>query len=646
VHHRLLALMASSLAFCGQSFAADTQLYTDRPPELVADGMPSIPAAIAERTRPYLEYRTAMFRSWNAKDHSMLISTRFGNTVQIHRVKSPEAARTQLSFESDPIAVASWAPQKGDVLVLQKDTGGNEFFQLYTLKDGRLKLLTDGKSRNLFNAWSRDGRLIAYTSTRRDGTDSDLYVMDPRKPGTDRLVAQVEGGGWSISSFSYDGSRAAVLEFVSIVKSNLYILDLNTGVLDPVGDLNRNVVYGDAQFAPDGKLWVTSDEDSEFQRLGIIDLGTGKVTPKVPSRRWEIEAFDISSDGSFVAYSVNEAGASKLHVLDVKTGVVRRVSALPSGQIRGLHIADWGEIGLSFSSARSATDAYSVNPHTLAVRRWTHSETGGLDVTENAEPEFVEVTSFSRESMTGLLYRPNPLKFPGKRPVIVYLHGGPEAQARPGFLGRYNYLVNELGIAMLWPNVRGSTGYGKAFVNADNGPFRREHAVRDVGTFLDAIEKDSRLDAKRVAVMGDSYGGYLCYASAIRYRTRLKAANCIAAISNFVTFLENTQSYRRDLRRAEYGDERDPKQREKLLEISPLTSADKLSIPLFVVSGANDPRVPVTESEQMVNAVRSKGRLAWHLIGQNEGHGFAHKPNVDYQFWATLLFWKETLLER
>jgi dipeptidyl aminopeptidase/acylaminoacyl peptidase len=550
-----------------------------------------------------------------------------------------------LSFESDPIAVASWAPRKGDVLVLQKDSGGDEFFQLYTLKDGRVNLLTDGKSRNLFNAWSHDGRLIAYTSTRRNGTDSDLYVMDPRKPGTDRLVAQVEGGGWSISSFSYDGSRAAVLEYVSIAKSNLYVLDLNTGVLDPVGDLNRNVVYGDAQFAPDGKLWVTSDENSEFQRLGTIELGTGKVTPKVPNTRWEIEAFDVASDGSFVAYSVNEAGASKLHVLDVKTGVARRVSGLPSGQIRGLHISDWGEIGLSFSSARSATDAYSVNPHTLAVRRWTRSETGGLDVAENAEPEFVEVTSFSGQSMTGLLYRPNAQKFPGRRPVIVYLHGGPEAQARPGFLGRYNYLVNELGVAMLWPNVRGSSGYGKAFVNADNGPYRRENAVRDVGTFLDSIEKDSLLDAKRVAVMGDSYGGYLCYASAIRYRARLKAANCIAAISNFVTFLENTQSYRRDLRRAEYGDERDPKQREKLLEISPLTSADKLSIPLFVVSGANDPRVPVTEAEQMVKAVRSKGRLAWHLIGQNEGHGFARKPNVDYQFWAMLLFWKQTLLE-
>jgi dipeptidyl aminopeptidase/acylaminoacyl peptidase len=260
------------------------------------------------------------------------------------------------------------------------------------------------------------------------------------------------------------------------------------------------------------------------------------------------------------------------------------------------------------------------------------------------EPEFVDTKAFSGERLNGLLYRPDPNKFPGKRPLIVYLHGGPEAQARPGFLGRYNYFVNELGIAMLWPNVRGSTGYGKTFVNLDNGPYRRENAVRDVGTFLDAIVKDKRIDPKHIALMGDSYGGYLCYASAIRYGNQLKAANCIVAISNFVTFLENTQSYRRDLRRAEYGDERDPKERAKLMEISPLTSADKLRIPLFVVSGVNDPRVPVSEANQMVDAVRAKGRLAWHLVGTNEGHGFSRKENLDYQFWATLMFWQQTLL--
>ena len=623
---------------------AGSPRYLNAPAQMVADGVPTIPTALADKTRPYLEYRTAIFRGWNAADHSMIVSTRFGNTVQLHQVKFPDGARTQLTFESDPIAQGSWDPKKADAFVVQKDVDGNEFYQLYTLKDGRLNLITDGRSRNEFNAWSKDGHYIAYTSTRRNGTDSDLYVMDPRDPSTDRMVAQVPGGGWSISSFSYDGTKAAVIEYFSITKSNLYLLDLTTGVLAPVGDPNRNVVFGDAQFAPDGTLWVTSDEGADHQELGPVNLATGRVSSKTGSTPWEIEAFDIARDGSFIAYSVNDAGASKLRLLDLKKGTTREVKQLPAGQIRGLSIAPWGEIGLSFSSSRSATDAFSVDPHTLAVKRWTNSETGGLDVAENAEPEFIDTMAFSGERLHGMLYRPNPKKFPGKRPLIVYLHGGPEAQARPGFLGRYNYLVNELGITMLWPNVRGSSGYGKTFVNLDNGPYRRENAVRDVGTFLDVIAKDKRIDTKHVAVMGDSYGGYLCYAAAIRYGDRLKAANCIVAISNFVTFLENTQSYRRDLRRAEYGDERDPKERAKLLEISPLTSAGKLRIPLFVVSGANDPRVPVSEANQMIEAVRAKGRLAWHLIGENEGHGFSRKENLDYQFWATLMFWQQTLL--
>ncbi|HEU4604503.1 MAG TPA: prolyl oligopeptidase family serine peptidase [Steroidobacteraceae bacterium] len=644
MRYRFSALITPFVALCAnaQSFSAGP--YINTPPDLVADGVPSIPVALTERTRPYLEYRVAIFRGWDAADRSMLISTRFGDTMQIHQVKSPRGARNQLSFESDPIAYASWDPNKADTLVVQKDADGNEFYQLYTLKEGRLRLLTDGHSRNLFNAWSKDGRLIAYSSTRRNGADGDLYVMDPRDPTTNRMVAQVEGGGWSITSFSYDGTHAAVIEYFSITKANLYVLDLNTGAMQPVGDQTRNVVYGDAQFAPDGNLWVTTDEASEFQQLGIVNLNTGRVTTKSPSTPWEVEAFDISRDGSFIAYSLNEAGSSKLRLLDVKSGKVRQVTGLPDGQIRGLSIAPWGDVGLSFSSARSATDAYSIDPKTLAVTRWTYSETGGLDASNNVEPDIIHVTAFSGERLTGILYRPDPRKFPGKRPLIVYLHGGPEAQARPGFLGRYNYLVNELGVAMLWPNVRGSSGYGKTFVNLDNGAFKRENAVRDVGTFLDAMFKDSSIDNSRVAIMGDSYGGYLCYASAIRYGNRLKAANCIVAISNFVTFLENTQSYRRDLRRAEYGDERDPKQRAKLLEISPLTSADKLRVPLFVVSGANDPRVPVSEANQMIEAVRSNGRLAWHLIGENEGHGFARKPNVDYQFWATLLFWQQTVL--
>lgn len=613
-----------------------------KPAAIEADGVPPVPMALVEATRPYMEFRTASFVDWDPVTKAMLVSTRFGNVAQLHTVAAPGMARRQISFEAEPLG-GVFMPNDG-TLVVRKDVGGNEFWQLYTLKDGRLTLLTDGKSRNAINAVSADGKLLGYSSTRRNGADSDLYVIDPRDPASNRLVLQVKGGGWGIADFAPGNATAVVGNYQSVQKSDLYLLDLATSKLTPIGDHKKTIAYGGAKYAPDGALWVTSDEGSDFQRLGTLDPKTGKFTPRAPEKKWDVESFDIAPDGSFIAYVVNEAGISKLRLLDPKTGLSREVAGLPVGSIGGIEIAPWGEIGLTVSSAKVPTDAFSVDPKTLAVKRWTESETGGLDPARNVEPELVEVKSFDGEMVSGFLYRPDPAKFPGKRPLIVNIHGGPEGQSTPGFRGRTNYLLNEQGIAVFYPNVRGSTGYGKRFVSLDNGPFLRENSVKDIGAFLDRLQADPAIDAGRMAVQGGSYGGYMCYASAIRYGDRFKAADCIVAISNFVTFLENTQSYRRDLRRVEYGDERDPKQRAKLLEISPLTSVDKLSIPLLVVTGGNDPRVPKSEADQMVAAVRAKGRTAWHLVGMNEGHGFGKKENQDYQFWTELQFWQQHLL--
>ncbi len=616
----------------------------EKPAALVADGIPPIPAKLAVKTRPYMEFRTAGFSGWHPTDKSMLISTRFANTAQVHRVAAPMADRKQLSFEVEPVPGASWAPKRGDVMVVQKDVGGSEFFQIYTLKNGQLTLLTDGKSRNSLSAWSDDGELIAYSSTRRNGTDSDLYVMDPRDKGSDRMVAQVKGGGWAIGAFSPDKKSAVVAQYLSVTNVDLFWLDLANGKMTAIGDHSKDVAIGGAEFAPDGTLWVVSDEGSEFQRLGTLDPKTGAFTPRGPGEKWDVDTFDISPDGRFIAYVTNEAGRARLKLLDPASNTVRTVENLPAGLISSLQIADWGEIGMTFSASTSAADAYSVNPATLAVTRWTESETGGLDVSKNVEPQLVEVKSFDGLKVSGFLFKPDAAKFPGKRPLIMSVHGGPEAQSRPGFQGRNNYLLNELGIALFYPNVRGSTGYGKTFVGLDNGPFKREDSVKDMGAFLTALAKDPALDATRFGLTGGSYGGYMCYAAAVQYAAKLRATNCIVAISNFVTFLENTQSYRRDLRRVEYGDERDPKQREKLLAISPLTRVAEMSKPMMVVTGGNDPRVPASEADQLVKAIRAKGGTAWHLLGTNEGHGFAKKENQDYQFWTSLMFWQANLL--
>ncbi|PVE58928.1 S9 family peptidase [Arthrobacter sp. TPD3018] len=633
---------AAALLLAGTAMAQDSTTVAP-PAAIVADGIPPVPQALADATRPYLESRSSAFGGWNPVTRGVLIATRFGNTVQAHEVAVPMGARRQLSFEADAIARASYAPKRGDVMVVQKDVGGSEFWQLYTLRDGRLTLLTDGKSRNAINAWSHDGRWLGYSSTRRNGRDNDLYVIDPRNPKSDRLVAQVKGGGWAISDFAPDAKTAVVTEYRSVNKTNLYRMDVATGAMTPIGDPAAAIAYGEAKFAPDGTLWVTSDEGSDFQRLGTIDPKTGRFTAVAPEPKWDVDAFDISDDGRTIAYVVNEAGIDRLKLLDVASRRARTVP-LPAGSIGGVEFAPWGALGFALNSAKAPTDTYSLDPATLKVTRWTASETGGLDPARNVEPEFVEVKSFDGEPVSGFLYRPDPKRWPGKRPLLFNIHGGPEGQSTPGFLGRNNYLLNELGIALFYPNVRGSTGFGKRFVALDNGPFKREDSVKDIGAFLDRFDRDPRIDSKRIAETGGSYGGYMCYALAIRYGDRFKAANCIVAISNFVTFLENTQSYRRDLRRVEYGDERDPAQRAKLVEISPLTRAKELKIPLMVVTGGNDPRVPASEANQMVAAVRANGVPAWHLLAKDEGHGYAKKENQDYQFWTSLMFWQANML--
>ena len=617
-----------------------------KPAAIVADGLPSVPDQLANETRPYLQARRAAFLGWNASDRSMLIKTRFGATDQIHSVAAPDGARRQISFENEPVLAGVMSPA-GDVLLVQKDNGGDEFYQLYTLSSGRLTLVTDGKSRNWFGAWSRDGKRVGYASSRRNGADMDLYVVDPRDPSSDRLVAQVSGGGWNITDFSADGAKALVLNRMSINNAQVYELDLASGRMTQLTNPRTQFSYVDPQYGPDGAVWATSNVDSDFLRLGRI--ANRRFTPVSTEPRWDVSDYAIAPDGSFIAYAINEAGVSRLKILDTSSGAARTVSGLPSGVIpysigHAIDIAPWGAVGLSMSSARTPGDAFSVDPRTLAVTQWTHSETGGLDPSINVEPELVQIPSFDGEVISGFLYRPDAAKFPGKRPLIIDIHGGPEGQTRPDFLGSQNYLLDELGVALFFPNVRGSSGYGARFLNLDNGPFKREDTVKDIGAFLDVLKKNPDLDAARFAVTGISYGGYMCYATAVHYSDQLKGASCYVGISNFVTFLENTQSYRRDLRRVEYGDERDPVQRAKLQEISPLNSVDRITIPLLVATGGNDPRVPASEADQIIRAVRANGGTAWHLLAENEGHGFHKKENEDYYFWTSLLFWKQTLL--
>lgn len=648
-HTRLLALLLAPIVLpAALPAAAQEQPDTAAAPTvaipaaLTAEAMPPIPLEIAERARPYLEARGAGFAGWDPNTRAVLISTRFANVSQLHRVAMPMGARTQISFEAEPVS-GGYAPAKGDIILVTKDRGGDEYYQLHALKDGRITLLTDGKSRNQAGAWSRDGELIAFSSTRRNGVDSDLYVMDPRDPASARMVHESKGGGWAITAFAPDKASAYVADYNSVQDVDLYRLDLASGAMTAIGDPKAEIAYSGMEIAPDGTAWVTSDQGSDFQRLGRLDPASGAFS-HVSRETWDIDGFDLSDDGKTIAYVVNEAGTDRLRIMDVASGKVTKVDALPAGLIGGLEIAPWGEIGFSFSSAKSTADVWSLDPKTMQLTRWTQSETGGLDAGVNVEPRIVTTKSFDGLEVSGLLYLPDPAKFPGQRPLIVSVHGGPEGQSTAGFVGRSNYLLNELGIGLFYPNVRGSTGYGKTFVSLDNGPFKREDSVKDMAALIDAVRADPAVDAARVGLTGGSYGGYMCYAAAVQLKDQLTATQCTVAISNFVSFLENTNPYRQDLRRVEYGDERVQVQRAKLTEISPLTRVGEITKPMFVITGANDPRVPKSEADQMVAAIRANGGEAWHLVAADEGHGFAKKANSDYAFLAQLVFWEKYLL--
>ncbi|MEP6698642.1 MAG: prolyl oligopeptidase family serine peptidase [Verrucomicrobiota bacterium] len=636
------------------------------PDSLVVDGIPPIPAELTEQVGRYTESRAAAHQDWHPTKPQMLIATRFADTAQLHLVTQPGGARSQLTFFPDRVDGGSFQPTKGDYFVFSKGAGGNEFNQnyRYDFATGDITLLTDGKSKNSGPTWSDNGERFAYTSTRRNGADTDIYVESPADPKSDRLLAEVKGGGWQPLDWSPDNRQLLVLEEISINESYLWLFNAETGERKettprPAEGADK-VAYARAVFAKDGKgVFVTTDRESEFLRLAYIDLASGKHTYLLPDTRWDVDDWDLTHDGRRIAYTLNENGVSTLHLIDValKNGTMTAQPQkdpmfnppLSAVVISGLHWHRDPKLGLlafNVAGARSPSDVYtwSTGGGGNVTTRWTASETGGIPAAKFVEPSLVRWKSFDEREITGFLYLPDAAKFPGPRPIVINIHGGPEAQFRPAFAGRVNYIINNLGCAMIFPNIRGSAGYGKTFVKLDNG-FKREDSYKDISALLDWIGTQPGLDAQRVMVTGGSYGGHMTLAVATNYADRIRCALDVVGISNLKTFLEHTESYRRDLRRVEYGDERDPKMAEFMQHIAPLNNATKITKPLFVVQGANDPRVPKSEADQIVETLKKQGTPVWYLIGKDEGHGFAKKKNADFQFYATVQFIRDYLLK-
>ena len=618
------------------------------PANVKAEGLPPIPDALVARLRPYGESRRAQLLGWHGQRREMLVLTTTGTSQQVHLVSAPLASpKPVTSFTGGAIGAASFSPAGGDSFIVRKDLAGAETHQLYRVEGETTTLLTDGKSRNGLPAWSRKSGRIAFDSNRRNGRDRDIYIVDPKDPSSSRMLAEVTGS-WEVWAWSPDDSEVLALELLPGNDTALWSIDTATGskaLLTPKGVA---AIWGDPQYSPDGKsIYATSNHGSELPRAWRLRAGLWTaLTPEKES----IEAIAVSPDGKTLAISVDRDASSSVELIDTTSLRTRNTAALAAGQLpapvtpRGVWMLQWStdgsEVAFSFGSSRTFSDVFSMNASSGAITRWTNSPVGGIDAATLPEPEIVRWKSFDGRIISGVLYRP-PSRFTGPRPVMINIHGGPnDTRERPRFQGRSAYFLNEMGIAIVFPNVRGSFGFGTSFEKLDDGS-KREDAVKDIGALLDWIGAEKALDASRVMVTGASYGGYMTYAAAERYPDRIRCAFAAAAISDFVSYIEGTEPGRQQDRRAEYGDERDPATRALLTRISPVTNAKQLKVPLMIAHGRKDARVPIAQAEAMFEAARGNSVPVWLVIYEDAGHenfpGTAANSNYNFYTWITFV---------
>lgn len=631
-------------------------------PNLFVQGIPPVPVSLVNQVAKYTDFRGHGFVDWHPSRREMIVAHRKAgaSTAQLFRVASPLAEPEQLTDFADPVTTASYEPRDGKYLVFERSTGGNEAAQIFRLdlESRQVALLTEPSEKHNIEGWMhKTSRLLVSSvpldKTAKAGTretiTQTLSIMDPANPTAKKRLAELEGTGWGVGGVSWDDRQIALYRYISANESQVWLLNVANGRLTqvlPAAGAKERVFYMPVGFKRDNSgLFVLSDRDGEFRQLSYYRLATRRFTPITGHIPWDVEGGTMTDDGTLLAVRINADGREELRLFDAANLKELPAPKVPAGSV---NLASFhrklNQLALSVDSTKGPNQIYTLEPKGGEVQQWTRAYApAGVDTTTFPDQQIVRWPSFDGRTISGLLTMP-PARFTGKRPVLINIHGGPEGQSTVGFLGRQNYFLNELGVAVIEPNVRGSSGYGKTFLALDNGT-KREDSVRDIGALLDWIATQPNLDAQRVLVAGGSYGGYMSLAVSTHYADRIAGAIDVVGISNFVTFLQNTESYRRDLRRVEYGDERDPAMREFLTRISPLTNAHRITKPLFVVQGKNDPRVPVGEAEQIVARARENKTPVWYLRAENEGHGFARKENADFYFYATVMFVQQTLLK-
>jgi dipeptidyl aminopeptidase/acylaminoacyl peptidase len=628
---------AATLLLLPSPAVAQEKMITT-PPAITVEGVPPIPQSIADGIARYGQFRLAYLQAWHPTKRQILISTPLGSVPQVHFVDGPGRDRRQLTWYANGIshaaAVPSFDPADGNTFVFQHDAAGGEFRSLYRfdMATGEITLAAASKTRYP-HVWSRQGKWIAFDSAERNGKDRDLYVMQPADPKTKRMVAQVEGP-FMPNDWSPDGNSLVAIEVTGNAERYVWLVDVKTGqkrALTPRD--GEKVLWDFARFSSDGrKMYALSDRSGD-RRIWRCDIAACTWTP-VTAEGVVIDGagFELSPDGTMLAFASDRGSYSELQVLDLTTLKPRPLPAIAKGTLSQIMWRPASrELGFSLASVKAQADAYSIDTSLGTLTRWTTSET-----TFNADvlppPEVVEWKSFDGQMISGILYRP-PVKFTGPRPVMVQIHGGPDSRERARWLGRSNYFLNEMGIAQLHPNVRGSSGFGRKFSQMDNGKLRGD-AVKDIGAMLDWIAARPEFDKNRVVMMGVSYGGWLALQAGVTYNDRIRGIVAGAGMTDLVSFLETTDATRQENRRREYGDERDPDMRAYLTSISPVTRASEFKKPTFILHPGKDIRISIEGPRALVRALKANNAPVWYAEFTDAGHDSFPGTNANND-WIT-----------
>jgi dienelactone hydrolase len=648
---RILLLLTPVTFFTGLLLIRCNGCDNRKPPARIvtSSGIPPVPDSLKRQMEHFQNWHFTTLVD-RAPGGGIVVLRRGDETAQLYAVSAPGNALRRLTFLTEPV-IDAWVCPDPDrkILLFTQDSGGDENFRICSLQLDSLRIiqLTHDSAQNDGVVWSNRGDRFAYSSNRRNNNDFDLYIRAIDHPA-DSTPIITNGGMWSAIDWSPGDRKLLVSHYVSSTSSRLHILDLANDTLFPMNDIGDTVSQDLGAWGPGGEgVFYTSDQNTDLRCLRYFNCMTGKEKTLTAGIKWDVRDIALSTDRRQLAFTTNENGFSQVYLMDAYSFTYRKITSLPPGIIGSLRFNRAGSsMAMTVTTPQQPEDVYELDLSTMAATRWTDSDPECRGRAISLQPDIIDYPTF--DSCDGqprripcLVYKPANRTAPF--PVLITIHGGPETQYWPSFKPEILFYLSDLGIAVVAPNVRGSGGYGKEYLSLDNG-LRREGAVRDIGACIDWIARQPAFDSTRIAVTGGSYGGFLALASMVHYNERLRAGIDCYGIGNFITFLENTASYRRDLRRVEYGDERDPLMRKFLAGISPLTRADRISKPLLIIQGANDPRVPLSESRQIADAVRKNGSIVWLLVAGDEGHGFRKKSNKDYQEQVTAMFLKEFLV--